>query len=386
MAERKKIAIILSRFPYPLDKGDKLRAYHQIKYLSKFHDIYLYTLCSQPVKQNELDELNLFCKDIHTFQLNKLDILIQTFLCFVRGIPVQVGYFFSPSINKKISASIIKLKPDTVYCQLSRTAFYGKDLPFKKVIDLQDAFSTNYERIQNNYSGLLKYFYKRESQCMKAFEMKMTTWFDETTIISEFDKDKIKVIPNRIAVVSNGVDTNYFKPDTRAKTSDILFCGNLAYLPNKNAVKFLLEKIAPNLISTNPHIRIAVIGSNGEDFKKYESDHIHIHGWINDIREAYASSKIFVAPLFTGAGLQNKLLEAMSMGLPCITTSITNASLMGVEDKHLLIANDVNEFVEKIRVLLDHENMQNEISTQARIFVEENFCWDKVNEKLLKLL
>lgn len=380
---RKKIAIVLSRFPYPLNKGDKLRAYHQIKFLSKGNDIFLYCLSDEAISENDYNEVKKLCVSIEIFELNKISITWNLMVSFFKNLPAQVGYFFNTTIQQKIVISILKRNPDVVYGQLSRTAFYIKDLPFKKVIDFQDAFSTNYIRITENSTFLKKLFYQRESKLMKSFEQKMLTWFDATTIISDFDKSQIAKDKNNLVVVSNGVDTNYFSSTPKEKKYDLLFCGNLSYLPNKNAVIYLCEKIAPLLITKIPSVKINIVGGNAQnDFKKYESKNIHFAGWVDDVRTAYDEIRIFVAPLFTGAGLQNKLLEAMSMQVPCVASSITNASLKATENKHLLIANNEHEFAEKIIQLLNDENLQFSLKSNARAFVEENYSWDKANQIL----
>ena len=384
---RKKIAIVLSRFPYPLNKGDKLRAYHQIVFLAKQNDIFLYCLSDEKVNENDFNEVKKWCVSVEIFELNKTSIAWNLMNSFFKKLPAQVGYFFNANIQKQIEASILKIKPDVVYGQLARTAFYIKDLPFKRVIDFQDAFSTNYVRIAENATFLKQIFYKRESNLMQSFEQKMLSWFDASTIISDFDKSQIANENENLAVVSNGVDTHYFTATPKEKKYDLLFCGNLSYLPNKNAVIFLCEKIAPLLIEKMPTIKINIVGGNSAaDFKKYASNHIHFAGWVEDVRTAYDETKLFVAPLFTGAGLQNKLLEAMSMQVPCVVSSVTNASLIATENKHVLIANNEYEFVEKIIQLLKDEHLQHSFKVNARIFVEENYSWDKANQILENIL
>jgi sugar transferase (PEP-CTERM/EpsH1 system associated) len=384
---RKKIAIVLSRFPYPLNKGDKLRAYHQIVFLAKQNDIFLYCLSDEKVNENDFNEVKKWCVSVEIFELNKTSIAWNLMNSFLKKLPAQVGYFFNANIQKKIEASILKINPDVVYGQLARTAFYIKDLPFKRVIDFQDAFSTNYVRIAENATFLKQIFYKRESNLMQSFEQKMLSWFDASTIISDFDKSQIANENENLAVVSNGVDTHYFTATPKEKKYDLLFCGNLSYLPNKNAVIFLCEKIAPLLIEKMPTIKINIVGGNSAaDFKKYASNHIHFAGWVEDVRTAYDETKLFVAPLFTGAGLQNKLLEAMSMQVPCVVSSVTNASLIATENKHVLIANNEYEFVEKIIQLLKDEHLQHSFKVNARIFVEENYSWDKANQILENIL
>jgi glycosyltransferase involved in cell wall biosynthesis len=328
-----------------------------------------------------------YCKEIHIYKMNLLSVLVHSGLSFFKQFPLQVGYFYSSSIKQKIENSILALQPDTIYCQLSRTALYAQHLPFRKVIDLQDAFSMNYQRTFETSTGLQKLFYKRESKLMRAFETKMLQWFDEATIIATIDKENIELQPNRIQVVGNGVDFSFYQPLNCEKKYELLFLGNLSYLPNKNAVDFLLEKIMPLLIQQFPNIQLHIAGaSTPSEYKQYESDNIHFVGWVDDVRKTYAESIVFVAPLFTGAGLQNKILEAMSMKIPCITTSVVNASLQATDNEDLLIANTAEEFTEKIIYLLQNAHIRYDLSEHAKCFVEKHYSWDHANEKLLALL
>jgi hypothetical protein len=226
--KRKKLAIILSRFPYPIDKGDKLRAFHQIISLSQQFDIHLFALCEQMPSESDLNTVKQYCTSIELYHLNRLTIAIQSGLSFFKKLPVQVGYFFSKKHKIKIQEAITSLKPDIIYCQLSRTALYAYDLPFYKVIDFQDAFAMNYNRIQENAYGLKKWFYKRESNRMKSFEGQMLQWFDATTIISSFDKANLSIQPNQTIVIGNGVDFTFFSPQNIVKKYDLLFLGNLS--------------------------------------------------------------------------------------------------------------------------------------------------------------
>lgn len=385
--KRKKLAIILSRFPYPIDKGDKLRAYHQIISLSQHFDIHLFALCEKMPSESELNTVKQYCTSIDLYHLNRLTIAIQSGLSFFKKLPVQVGYFFSQKHKKNIQEAIIALKPDTIYCQLSRTALYAFDLPFYKVIDFQDAFAMNYNRIQENAHGLKKWFYKRESNRMKSFEGQMLQWFDATTIISSFDKANLSVQPNQTVVIGNGVDFTFFSPQNVDKKYDLLFLGNLSYLPNQNAVRYLIDEVLPKLLKQCPQLTINIAGASmPSSYNSYNSSNITMSGWVDDIRTTYAEAKIFVAPLLTGAGVQNKLLEAMSMALPCVTTSVVNASLQAEEGKQLVIANSSDEFVNQILNLLDNQEKQNQLSKEARRFIEESYSWEKSNAKLAQVL
>jgi glycosyltransferase involved in cell wall biosynthesis len=383
---RKSIAILLSRFPYPLDKGDKLRAYHQIKQLSWYYHIHLFALQDKEVKEKDRQALEPFCRSMTVYKPRTMMRYWQVLKSLLRAEPAQVGYFYDPKCKQQWLIDIAQLKPDTLYAQLSRTALYVKDMPYHKVLDLQDAFALNYDRMQANMTGLRKWFYQREARTMRLFEQKMIPSFDACTIISDFDKSQIAVQPNQVAVVPNGVDTQFFKAKQVKPIYDILFCGNLTYIPNQQAVNYLIHELLPALVQKKPDIRMFIVGTGGEAFQQYSHANLTVGGWIEDIRQAYSLSRLFVAPLFSGAGLQNKLLEAMSMGLPCITTSIANASLLAVPDEEIILAGNVDEFVEKILSLLNDTAKQSHLSTQARHRVEKDYSWESANRVLMLLL
>lgn len=384
---RKKIAILLSRFPFPLDKGDKLRAYHQIEFIAQHHDVYLYTLTEENIAAEWVNELKPFCREVKIYRLNKLQIFIQSFVAICKGYPLQVGYFFSPTIQRTMQQDILEVNPDTIYCQLSRMALYANGLPYRKVIDFQDAFSMNYARIQKQESGIKKVFYAWESKRMQSFEKLMLQWFEACTIISAFDKANISIQPNKLEVVANGVDNNYFKPKQSDKKYDILFLGNLSYLPNKNAVQYLVEKIMPLLTQRKANIKVNIAGgSTLSENSRMNTPQINYSGWVKDSRVAYAETVLFVAPLFTGAGLQNKLLEAMSMGIPCIATSIANASLHAKPNEEIMIADDAEAFVDCIIYLLENEEKRRQLQVNATKFIQDNYTWESVNQRLLACL
>lgn len=381
---KKKLAIILSRFPFPLDKGDKLRAYQQIKYLSDFFDIQLYSLETKTTTEENKKQLLPYCSSIHTYQLKPWSIAYQAFRSFFRSEPVQVGYFFSKEIYFSIRKDIGLLQPDVVFAQLSRTAHFAVELPFPKLLDFQDAFSLNYERVSKESGGIRRWFYAREGKCMRYFEKWIIKKFDATTIISEIDKQAIDA---SIHVIPNGVETSRFLSLSLPKKYDLLFLGNLSYLPNRKAVEFLAHKVLPQLQIIKPDIRVQIVGAGLTDsIRKLATAQLHITGWVEDSVTAYNECRLFVAPLFSGAGMQNKVLEAMSCGLPVITTPIVNASIQAQDTKEILIASGVDEFVKHITTLLDDKKYSEQVGQSAREFVEKKFQWSAANEKLRQLL
>lgn len=374
---------MLSRFPYPLDKGDKLRAYHQIRSLSVFYDICLIALNDGELSPNDLDELKTFCQEIRIFPMRHSTRYWQLFKNIFNSCPAQVAYFFQPALKAKIIREIDLFKPDLVFGQLSRTAMYLKELPYQVVMDFQDAFSANYFRLSKEGSLLHRIFYKREALRMQKFERQMLDWFKNCLIISEADKSCIARNDKRIHVIPNGVDTHYFTRRVQSAEPAILFVGNLSYEPNIQAIQYLVREILPLLIPKIPDIQIKITGANPHpSISALAHKHVQVSGWMDDIRNAYESATIFVAPLFSGAGMQNKLLEAMSMQLPCVTTSLVNNGIGAIPDEQLLLAEDAATFAKQILYLYTDKNLREKIAQAGRHFIQTRYDWNQSNEIL----
>jgi len=249
-----------------------------------------------------------------------------------------------------------------------------------------DAFSKGIERRINNFPQIIRPLLKREFLITRDYERNAFNKFKKHTIITENDRNFINhKYHKKIEIVPNGVDTNYFRPREQKKKYDIVFVGNMNYPPNIEAVNYLCKKIIPLIEKKYKNCKVLIGGTNPHrTIKQLQSKNIHISGWVNDIREIYASGTIFVAPMFIGTGLQNKLLEAMSMGIPCITTSLANNALLA-NSSQIIIANTPLEFASACIKLLENKKLSNEIKLEALKFVKEKYDWKKINHKLEKL-
>ena len=142
-----RLLALLSRFPYPLEKGDKLRAYHQLRQLSAQHEVYLVALSEYAVPDADLQQLTPYCKEIYPIKIDATRRFFNLGKAFFSGLPIQCGYFYNKQIQKQIDEIIQKVQPDWLYCQLFRMAEYVKNKPIKKVLDYQDVFSKGIDRM-----------------------------------------------------------------------------------------------------------------------------------------------------------------------------------------------------------------------------------------------
>ncbi len=386
----KKLVIMLSRFPYPLEKGDKLRAFYQIKELSKYYSITLITTTDTSVKKESIEQLRKYCNTIYILKLSKISILFNLFIQIFTNKPFQIGYFYSSKNKFRIKKILNELKPDHIYCQLIRVTELVKDYHnCPKTLDYMDALSKGMERRVENANFFKKWLFKKEAKRLSLYERQIFDYFENHTIISKQDQEYI-LHPKRnsITCIQNGVDSSFFEFQKKTDEFDFVFIGNMSYQPNIEAVHYIVEEILP-LLNTDkktysllisgatPHYSIIKLARNNSNIK--------ITGWVDDIRHSYLKGKIFIAPMMIGTGMQNKLIEAMAMGLPCITTPLANNAINAIHNESILVAKDKFEFINGIIKLLTDENFYLKISEGGRKLALSNFDWEKTTKKLINL-
>jgi len=385
-----RLFVLLSRVPYPLEKGDKLRAFHQVVQLSKKNEVVLCAL-NPDRKLNKPDAfsaLQPYCRSINFIDIPLAGRLWNIFLAFFKGLPLQVGYFYSCKAARKINKLIEAYKPDHIYCQLLRTAEYVKHSTIHKTIDYQDVFSYGVKRRMEKAPFYTKPVFKLEYKRLRKYESAIFDLFDHKTIISIPDRD---LMPhperNKIHVIPNGVDHDFFAPVDTEKTVDLVFTGNMAYPPNVDAAEFLVNEIMPLVWKEMPGAKVMIAGATPDKrVTSLKSNKVTVTGWLDDIRDSYAGAKVFIAPMQIGTGLQNKLLEAMSMKVPSITTPLANDALQAVDGESILIGKDAPTLAKKILDLLKDEVLYLKIAENGFAFVKQHYSWEEATDKLHNII
>jgi len=376
---KKKLLYITSRFPFPLEKGDKLRAFHQIKFLSKEFDIYLVSLSEKDVPTEDQKELLPFLKELKTFKIQG-NFLFDALRYLVSDKPLQLAYFHSTKAKKYIHDLVEKEGIDVCFSQLIRTAELSKELSIPKVMDYMDAFSEGFKRQSQQYFGPKSLLYKLEGKRIASYESSIRSNYNNAYIISEQDKNLLNL---PLSILKNGIDSSFRETLNLNKEFDLCFVGNMSYPPNVLAAEFLVKQILPLVQIEHPNAKLLIAGAKpNAKVKSLESKSVKVSGWMEDIRQAYSSSKIFVAPLFIGTGLQNKLLEAMAQGLPCITTELCNNALQAIEGEQILISNTRESFAENIISILNNPDIFNKQIASAKGFIKDNYDWDLIGQQL----
>jgi polysaccharide biosynthesis protein PslH len=385
-----KVLFIVSRFPYPLEKGDKLRAYqHIVNMHSAGHEVHLVALSDCFVTDSNLSKLQPYCASISILRLNLITLFFNLLFAFFRNLPLQVGYFYSKRHQQKIDEITSVVKPDAIYCQLIRTALFVKNIhSIPKMIDYQDAFSRGtFQRIEKA-PLFLKPLFVREYRLVKLFEQKCYDYFKTHLIISKQDLAAMEFPQSKsVNILPNGIDTHFFHPSISNKEYDITFVGNMNYPPNVDAAVFLVKEIMPLVWKEMPKATLQLAGANPDKtVKALASSKVKITGWVDDIRDCYTNTLVFIAPMRIGTGLQNKLLEAMAMRVACVTTPISFEPLGAKINKDILVGENKNELARHLLNLLIDSRLRDDIAEAGHQFVVGNYSMNKSATLLNQLL
>ena len=376
-----KILFLLSRYPYPLTKGDKLRAFMQMKHLAKENDISLFCLSKTSFKNHQTaPELN-FIKGLKIQHLTLMDSFLGMLASILSRIPLQVGFYSHKRHIKAFESYVRELKPDVIYVQFVRMAPYCRNIKSIKVLDFQDALSANMYRRAGVSNPFWKPILLREAKLLQRYEAQMLHLFDLTTIITDADRREIVSNQgNKVMISTNGIDDSYLEYAEKAeKKYDVMFCGNMSYPPNVDAAKYLVKAIMPHVWAVFPGVKVLIAGANPKkSVVRLASDRVEVSGYVEDMKKCYAESLIFVAALRIGSGLQNKLLEAMAIGTPVICSALANTALGAQQGQHLLVANTEKQYADLIINLLNDGSLQQDLAKSAKSFVKNTYNWETI--------
>lgn len=384
-----KILFITSRIPYPLEKGDKLRAFNHLKLLAEKHEVTLIALNETKIHPDADQVLSRYCKEFHVFEIPFVVRVAGLVSALFSGKPFSTAYFHNVVVHNAINEIIDNVHPAHIFCQLTRVTEYVKNIKdIPKTLDYQDAFAKGMERRISKEPFYLRWLFRMEHKRLAKYEAEVFDWFDNKIIISNQDRENITHQNKQdIVVVPNGVDFEYYSPRIAEKKYDLLFTGNMAYPPNVESVVFLVKEVLPLVIKHKPQIKLLIAGTDPvKRVLALESNNVEVSGWVDDMRDCYAASKLFIAPMQISIGLQNKLLEAMAMNIPCITSELANNALHGTHNENILVCKQPQEYADAILRLLHNPAEAEQLANAGHEFVKQNYGWKKMTEPLLRLI
>ena len=389
-----KILFIANRFPYPPFRGDKLKIYNLCKRLAEKNEIHLITFTEHKSDLQYLDKLSPIFKRMEIVHLPKLQSLFNSAVGLFQKFPLQVQYFKSNEFSSRLKQLLSEEKYDAIHVQHIRMAQYA--IPYKqyfRILDLPDAFSLYWQRRKEVPRSILsKMLDNIESKRVIKYEEYVLNEFNLNLVCSQ--EDQAFLIKNHqvsnIELLPNGVDTQQFKPGKHdySHNETLLFTGNMDYDPNVDAVIYFVDEILPKIVKAFPNVKFVIAGQRPiEKVKALDNGkNVFVTGFIPDLSDTYNSASVVVAPLRFGAGTQNKVLEAMSMGIPVVCSNIGFKGL-GIKDgEGAFMRLGANEFADQVIKLLSDEELRKATGKKGIEVIEKSFTWETISEKLAAFL
>ncbi len=389
-----RILFIADYLPFPLIGGDRIRIYNLLRRVANQHEVYLAGFLEESDDTTSVSHLEQFCSRVETARLQRrsplahLPGLIRYALA---GKPLELKFLYSQELDNKIKRLLSEVSFDIVQIE-SRMGLYWEALhqnhPPKSIMDFQNFTFQQYRRVTH----IEKRWDKKarsllNSSSMLQWETHYPERFDRCTTVSESDKRLLLQANPRLKVdvIPNGVDIQKYRPLPRKSDSfSCLFIGNMGYPPCSDAVLYFCKEIFPIIQTRNRNIEFWIVGREpGRELLSLNHDGVHVTGRVEDVIPYYQLSDICVVPLRAGGGTRLKILEAMALGRPVVSTTIGCEGLDVVDGEHLLIADTPEQFAEITVRLLTDPSLYQHITDHARHLVETYYDWDKIACKLM---
>lgn len=395
------ILFISENFPYPLDSGGRIRTFHIMKGLSRQHKLTLVTTIEHEDTRKYLPELAKICQDIKvitTSQETSFALGKKVLNSLFSSTPIVVKRHYLPQVAAEIQRLLASDSFDVVHFDHLDASFYRSLIPasVKTVLDEHNIVTNQVKTSIAAEPNILKKFYMR-TQLGKTlrYESRVCPQMTRCFVCSDRDKTYLhEMAPQaQIRTIPNGVDVEYFgdrswfDPVEHAQEPHaIIFVGMLDYGPGGVGVRYFCQDILPLLQQEIPDIRFYAVGQNPPAYLQTLASHnpnIVLTGRVPDIRPYAAKAKVFVVPLKSGSGTRLKILDAMAMGIPVVSTSIGAEGLEVRSGEQLFLADTPETFASAILKLLKDDELAAAIRRNATNFVRETYSWEKIWGDLL---
>lgn len=388
-----KILFLANRVPYPPYRGDKLKIYNLAKRLCTRHELHLLTFAQSKEDLTYTDELKKLFKEVHIVYLPKWQSLLNCIPGVLSNIPLQVSYFHSPKLQQQLNVMLEQHKYDAVHVQHLRMSPYlagRKDIP--RILDLPDAFSLYWERRKNVKRSLPVTLFENMEQkrvlkyekVLKDYNMALVCSSEDLSYLEDHHKS------GNLRLLPNGVDMQTFAPrnhDYSTQNQTLLFTGNMDYEPNIDAVVYFTQSILPLIREKCPAARLIIAGQRPvPKVQELACDYVEVTGFVKDLAATYNSASVVVAPLRFGAGTQNKVLEAMAMGIPVVCSNIGFAGLGIQSGEGAIMKTDTTEFAEAVIGLLQSQEKRRTTGMAGAEVIRTRFDWDIIAATLERYL
>lgn len=392
-----RILIITDSVSYPPVSGNRIRTYNLFRRIARKHQVWLATLLKTPDKLESVSHVQEFCQEVEVATVWRRHAVahLPGLLRFaLAGRPLELKFEHSEELIHKIRQLVSTVDFDVVHIEPSHMALYLEALPSdahcRRILVFHNIASDQYARLsraERRMVGRMRAWL--HSQMMRQWEPRYAERFDRCVTVSEADRRLLLRYNPRLEVdvIPNGVDTKVHQPlPQKGASPTLLFVGTMSYAACSDAVLYFCREILPHIRRMIGDVQMWIVGTDPPpDVRQLDGDGVHVTGQVEDVVPYYSRSSACVAPLRAGGGTRLKILEAMALGRPVVSSSLGCEGLDVVNGEHLLIADRPDHFAqEMVRILTDRALYQR-ITANARQLVVTRYDWDVIAKQLMQI-
>ncbi len=379
-----KILIVSSYLPFPLFSGGQIRLYNLIKNLSEKHSITLVCEKRDTQSQKDIDEVGKICEKVYTVERKKQWSARNILKTGFSLDPFLITGHKSLEMKKIISKLISEEEFDLIHVE---TFYVMQNLPKTDLPVVLAEHNIEYEVYEKFVKKSL--IFGRPLlylDIMKLKRAERVCWKKATRLIA-VSEIEASLMGRKVDVIPNGVDVDKFKMKKIIKDKEnkkVLFIGDFKWIQNKDSIVYIIKNIWPKVVKNNPNAVLWVVGKKiPESIKSLKDGSIVFdENASNETEKIFQEADILLSPIRVGGGTNFKILESMSCGTPVVTTKLGNEGINATENEEIIISDKPEEFSNKTSLLLTDDYLYEKISRNGRKFIEKNFDWKNISEKL----
>ncbi len=398
-SEKEPLLFLVHRIPFPPNKGDKIRSYHLLQFLAQYYQIYLAAFIDDPQDEQYREQVSEYCIKSYLETLNPRQAKIKSLAGLLSNKALSIPYYQSTTMQQWVNEVITQQQIKKVLLFSSPMAQFVDHLPndILKIMDFVDIDSDKWKQYCKTHKGIMSWVYAREAKQLFKYEKYIAKQFNASLFVSRQEAELFKklypAVSEKVFGLSNGVDTEYFCPSQERLSpySDsqkvLVFTGAMDYWANCDAVIWFAQSIFPKLYQRDKNYRFYIVGSRPtETVKELEAiEGVTVTGRVEDVRPYIQYAQLAVAPLRIARGIQNKVLEAMSMGKAVIATPNAMEGIDLPEQLKTRVS-DQESHLQQYIIELEEKNRRKDIEQQSRQWITERYSWQSTLKPLLSIL
>jgi sugar transferase (PEP-CTERM/EpsH1 system associated) len=397
-----EVLFLSHRLPYPPNKGEKIRAWHFLEYLTRSFTVHLGSFTGKAESPEHLALLRDCCGETHFEPIDESPVQWRNLIAFAKGEPITLRHFHRAGMQRWVKGLLHHRRPKAILAYSGAMVQFVPREPLpgcRRVIDFVDVDSEKWAQYAARAFWPHRWIYGREARLLSDFEQKTALDFDASVFVSDHESALFRVrVPQaaeKVVTIGNGVDGEVFRPGQNYTRPDVLndqsavFIGAMDYRPNIDGAVWFAHEVVPKVRRLRPDFRFVIVGSNpSPDILRLQAlPGVFVTGGVERVQPYLEHAGAVVVPLRLSQGVPNKILEALAMAKAVVTTPIALRGLQHVRPGlDLSTAEDAEAFAKAVIALLESPVQARDIGEHARSTVLTNYTWQRSHERLARLL